>query len=71
MLLQVAQYYLQFHRDSQGIDYIHMHDPTAFVAVICPELFSYDKGPVVVCLGGPIRGKTIQVSSGCAHRQAS
>jgi len=59
-LSQVSQFYLKFHQDSQGIDYIHLHDPTTLVAVIRPELFTYDLGSVVVSLQGPLRGKTIQ-----------
>jgi len=60
LVARVSQYYLNFHRESQGIDYIHVHDPTALVAILHPEYFAYDLGPVVVCLQGPMRGKTIQ-----------
>ena len=45
---------------SIGVDHVFLHDPTTLVAVVRPDLFAYDKGPVVVELTGPLRGRTLQ-----------
>jgi inosine-uridine nucleoside N-ribohydrolase len=49
-----------FRRDAYTIDAIFAHDPTAFLAVIHPELFKWRKGQVRVICDGFARGKTMQ-----------
>ena len=41
------------------MDGIYMHDPTALVAVLQPELFTWQTGMVRVCTEGIARGHTI------------
>ena len=45
-----------------------MHDPTAVISIIRPDLFSIDKSPVDVILKGEEIGRTIR--SGDASRPA-
>ena len=56
----MSKFYLDFYARSQGVDHIMLHDPSCLVAIIHPELFTYDKGPIVVALDGSMRGRTLQ-----------
>lgn len=42
------------------MDAIFAHDPTAFLAIIHPELFKWREGQVRVVCDGFARGKTMQ-----------
>ena len=42
-----------------GLDGIYLHDPTALVAVLAPQLFSWHDGAVRVSCEGVARGKTL------------
>ena len=43
---------------------IYAHDPTAFIAVIMPELFTWRRGSVRVIADGFAKGKTIMDTGG-------
>ncbi len=61
-LNDAAQFYFQFHRDENGFDGCHMHDPTAVMSIVRPDLFSIDETPVSVILEGDEIGRTIRAS---------
>ncbi len=63
-LNEAAQFYFQFHRKVDGIDGCHMHDPTAVISIVDPELFSIDETPLQVILDGEELGKTIRSENG-------
>ena len=44
---------------SVGLDGIFLHDPTALVAVLAPQLFGWHDGAVRVACDGLARGKTL------------
>ena len=51
---------LHIRRDAYGLDAIFAHDPTAFLAVIQPEIFKWREGEIRVISDGFAKGKTIQ-----------
>lgn len=59
-LNEAAQFYFQFHRKVDGINGCHMHDPTAVISIVDPQLFSIDETPLQVILDGEELGKTIR-----------
>lgn len=61
-LNDAAQFYFQFHRDENGFDGCHMHDPTAVISIVRPDLFSIDETPVSVILEGDEIGRTIRAN---------
>ncbi|KAL3135331.1 hypothetical protein ABBQ32_007524 [Trebouxia sp. C0010 RCD-2024] len=58
-LHQICQFYLQYHREAYQIEAMYLHDPTAFAAVIAPELFTWKSGAVRVVTEGLACGATI------------
>ncbi|PNW82034.1 hypothetical protein CHLRE_06g271050v5 [Chlamydomonas reinhardtii] len=59
----ISQFYLGFHREWHDVDAIYLHDPTAMVAVLRPELFSWQRGAVRVATDGVTRGQTVMDAS--------
>lgn len=57
-LNDAAQFYFQFHRKVDGIHGCHMHDPSAVISVVKPDLFAVDRKPVAVIVEGEQVGKT-------------
>jgi uridine nucleosidase len=55
----ISQFYKAYHVQNQGVDGIFLHDPTAFLAVLRPELFHWTLGAVRVATEGCARGKTL------------
>lgn len=55
----ISQFYKAYHMTSNRLDGIFLHDPTAFVAVFRPELFSWTPASVCVALEGCARARTI------------
>ncbi len=58
-LNDAAQFYFQFHRKVDGIYGCHMHDPTAVISILHPELFDVDHQPLEVIVEGEEIGRTI------------
>lgn len=55
----ICQFYKSYHQRVMGLDGIYLHDPTALVACLRPELFTWTEGAVrVSCEEGLARGKT-------------
>jgi uridine nucleosidase len=55
----ICQFYKSYHLRAMGMDGIYLHDPTAFIAVIAPELFQWSTGSIRVAVEGVARGKTL------------
>ena len=47
-------------RETVGIEAVFLHDPSTFMAVIMPELFTWQAGAVRVITEGPATGHTIR-----------
>ncbi|MEM7069973.1 MAG: nucleoside hydrolase [Pseudomonadota bacterium] len=62
-LNDAAQFYFQFHRDENGINGCHMHDPTAVISIVRPDLFSIDETPISVILDGEEIGRTYRTNT--------
>lgn len=69
-LNQASQFYFQFHRKVDGIRGCHMHDPSAVISIIRPELFVVDPQPVAVIVEGEEVGKT-QISADSGRPKVS
>ena len=65
----ICQFYKAYHMHSVGLDGIYLHDPTALVAVLQPQLFGWTDGAVRVATDGVARGKTLMDvgTKKCAH----
>ena len=57
---EISRQYLQFYRQTAGLDGFACHDSLAVAAVIAPELFKWRIGPVRVATEGVATGQTIQ-----------
>ncbi|MEM6706422.1 MAG: nucleoside hydrolase [Acidobacteriota bacterium] len=57
-LSEVVPFYRHFFESTNGIDGIYMHDPTAVVYLIAPELFTSERWALRVETEGMSRGKT-------------
>jgi inosine-uridine nucleoside N-ribohydrolase len=57
-LARINDLYLEFNRQSSGIDGYYIHDPSAIVYLTHPELFTVEKYPVRVETQGISVGKT-------------
>lgn len=59
LLADAIPFYQRFHESvTEGLDGIHVHDPTAVTYLIHPELFQKTQGPIRVETQGFSRGKT-------------
>lgn len=53
-----AQFYFDFYEKEVGLTGCHLHDPTAIIAAIRPELFTFKKEKVEAVLDGERIGET-------------
>ncbi|MEX3958527.1 nucleoside hydrolase [Trinickia sp. EG282A] len=60
----VSRHYEAFHRDTENIEGIYVHDASAVAYLLAPELFTVRKGPVRVLTEGIAAGQTIQKPEG-------
>ncbi|KAK9815788.1 hypothetical protein WJX72_009484 [[Myrmecia] bisecta] len=58
-LASITRFYLDYHRESYGMDAVYVHDPTALAAVLDPSLFTWQQGAVCVVTEGVARGLTV------------
>lgn len=58
-LNQVVQFYMRFHDANDGFYGCYMHDPSAVISIIHPELFTTEPHPVTVNVEGERIGETI------------
>ncbi|KAJ0028098.1 hypothetical protein Pint_35998 [Pistacia integerrima] len=59
LLSDMCKFYRDWHVKSDGVYGIFLHDPVSFVAVVCPDLFTYKKGVVRVETHGISVGHTL------------
>ena len=57
-LNEVSQFYFKFHDEVDGFYGCYMHDPSAVISILHPELFTTEDHPVKVVLGGEQAGQT-------------
>lgn len=60
LLSDLSQYYIEFYKSRVGIAGMAVHDSTACVYLVRPDLFTLRGGPVRVVCGGIADGQTIQ-----------
>jgi inosine-uridine nucleoside N-ribohydrolase len=58
-LNEAAQFYFAFHKEKEGIHGCHMHDPTAVIAILYPDLFGGRSVPLTTVGEGAQAGRTI------------
>lgn len=59
-LNDAVQHYFQFHREVDGFDGCHMHDPSAVVSIIRPDLFAVEHEPLRAIVEGAETGRTVR-----------
>lgn len=57
-LNEISQFYFKFHNEVDGFYGCYMHDPSAVISILHPELFTTADHPVKVELGGEQAGRT-------------
>ncbi len=60
----VSRHYEAFHRDTENLEGIYVHDASAVAYLLAPELFTIRQGPVRVLTEGIAAGQTIQKPEG-------
>ncbi len=58
-LNEISQFYFRFHDEVDGFYGCYMHDPSAVISILHPELFTTASHPVKVVLEGDEAGRTI------------
>ena len=56
----IAGFYLNFHKNTEGMDAMFVHDSSAVAYLIDPSLFTVRRGPIRVVCDGIAVGQTIQ-----------
>jgi purine nucleosidase len=56
----IARFYLDFHKDTEGMDAMFVHDSSAVAYLLDPSLFTVRRGPIRVVCDGIAVGQTIQ-----------
>lgn len=57
-LKQATDFYIDFHRESEGLDGCHMHDPSAVIAAAHPEFLPTEELAIEVTTEGEAAGAT-------------
>jgi purine nucleosidase len=60
---EIAGFYLDFHREFEGLDGIFVHDSSAVACLLDPSIFVTRRGPIRVVRDGIAAGQTIQSPS--------
>jgi len=55
----ISQFYQDFHKRVYNVNGLMLHDPTALMAVIRPDLFFWKRGAIRVCCEGILKGMTV------------
>jgi purine nucleosidase len=56
----IARFYLDFHKETEGMDAMFVHDSSAVAYLLDPSLFTTRRGPIRVVCDGIAMGQTIQ-----------
>ncbi len=62
-LNDAVQHYFEFHRQVDGFDGCYMHDPSAVVSIVRPDLFAVEREPLRVIVEGAETGRTVRAAS--------
>ena len=65
-LTKAAEFYFNFHYESEGLKGCHLHDPSAAIAALDPSLFSGISAPLSTTLDGEEAGRTREAQEGPA-----
>ena len=61
-LHEAVQYYFEFHRRVDGFSGCYMHDPSAIISVLRPDLFAVEREPLRVIVEGDEVGRTVRAA---------
>lgn len=61
-LNEAVQFYFEFHRRVDGFNGCYMHDPSAVISIVRPDLFGVEREPLGVIVDGEEAGRTIRVA---------
>jgi inosine-uridine nucleoside N-ribohydrolase len=68
-LNEAVQHYFEFHRTVDGFDGCYMHDPSAVVSIVRPDLFAVEREPLRVIVEGDETGRTVRAAG--SNRRAT
>ncbi|MGI9525398.1 MAG: nucleoside hydrolase [Hyphomicrobiaceae bacterium] len=63
-LRKAVEFYMNFHKESAGIDGCFLHDPSAVIAAVEPRLFNFHEIPIMVACSGVQTGSTVAATDG-------
>ena len=63
-MTHAAEFYFKFHKESEGIDGCHLHDPSAVIAALDMSAFETASAPLAVTLDGEKAGMTRETEAG-------
>ncbi len=66
-IYEISRFYYDFHKKSAGLDGFYVHDSSAVMCLVRPDLYTFEEGPVRVVCTGPAAGHTIQKTSTKAY----
>lgn len=58
-IFDITRFYADFHKKTANLDGIYVHDSSAVMYVLAPELYQTVKGPIRVVTDGPAIGHTL------------
>ncbi len=61
-LNEAVQYYFEFHRRVDGFNGCYMHDPSAVISIVQPDLFAVEHEPLRVIVEGEEIGRTVRAA---------
>lgn len=61
-LNEAVQHYFEFHRNVDGFDGCYMHDPSAVVSIVRPDLFAVEREPLRAIVEGEETGRTVRAA---------
>lgn len=61
-LNQAAQFYFEFHHRVDGFNGCYMHDPSAVISIVRPDLFAVEHEPLSVIVEGEEIGRTVRAA---------
>ena len=67
LIYEISAFYKNFHRKSAGIDGFYVHDSSAVMCLVRPDLYTFKEGPVRVITSGPAAGHTMQKTDGKSY----
>jgi inosine-uridine nucleoside N-ribohydrolase len=66
-IYDISRFYLEFHRQHDGVNGLRTHDPSAIAYVVDPSLFTTQPGVIRVVTEGIAAGQTVMDQRGAWH----